>query len=1299
TVSEMVVVTMGRRQRSGATVEVSGGRRFCIDSESLNKVFVLVVLDLSKVTNPLYSLRVKDLFKLKDPQVISEPDYSLWEVILNGDSPTPTIIVDGVVQVVAPTTAEQRIAKKNELKERGTLLMALPDTHQLKFNIYKDAKSLMEDIEKRFGGNKKTKKVQKTLLKQQYENFSGTSFESLDQIYDRLQNLISQLDILGQSISQEEINLKFLRSLPSESPKENEIKDTPRRTVPTDEEPTNYVLMAYSSLGSSSSSGSDNETSDSEEESKIKSVPKQKEPSFVLTFEHVKTLRASVKLVENPKQAKNLRTNNRQSRGHKNSRNRRACFVCKSLNHLVKDCDYYEKQMVQKPMWNNAIKVNHHNSARMTHPHSNRNVVPTIVLTRSRLVPFNAARPVSTAVPQTTMKSLRPFKHVVNKAHLPIRSPINLRPATKNSNFNQKVTTVKVNKVNVVYGTKENWVWKPKCPVLDHVSRLTSASMTLKQFDYTDALGRSKSVMAWTLKKSMKDMLHLKEIQKVNRVAERKNSTLIEAARTMLADSLLLIPFWAEAVNTACYVKISTTMIVQETLHINFLKNQPNVAWSGPKWLFDINTLTQSMNYQPVVAGNQPTHNADATFDVKANKNEVYVSPSRSDKIDNKKHNDKDKRADKGKSLVDLSPEVRDLRVEFEEFFINNINRVNAASAPVNAVRPNPTNNTNSFSTANMPTLEGIVYSDYKEDVDAEVDLSNLETNISGSPILTTRVHKDNLVTQIIGDLTLAPQTRSMAMMVKEQGGLTQINNADFHTCMFACFLSQEEPKKVHQTIKYQSWIEAMQEELLQFKMQKVWVLVNLPKGKRAIDVKSASTPIEIEKPLLKDPDGEDVDVYIYSDYAGATLDIKFTIGGCHFLGSMDSKSVAGLWKEGLVTEDTIQQDLCLDDADGVECLPNEEIFAELARIGRKFNFSKYIFNIMVRNMDCPSKFLRVRKGFSRVETPLFTSMLVAALEQDKISQALEILKVKKRVKKLERKMRSKSSGLKRLRKVGTSQRIESSTKLLWVLKRMHQNRGKIEAIDADEDITLDVNAAEPTVFDDEEVTMTMSQTLIKMKAEKPRLLDEQMAKRLHDEEVEQAAAREKQENDDLEKSKGIQQYLKRKPISIAQARKNMIIYLKNIVGYKMEHFSDKTYDKVRPIFEREYNKVQTLFKPDKDVKEPQKKRVPKETLHQESFKKLKAVEVLGSESTQDTPTNDLKEMSEEDVKNMLEIVLVFKFKVEALQVKYPLIDWEIYSEGSRSYWKIIRVGGISKAYQSFEDMLKGFDREDLDAL
>nr|GEZ13290.1 putative ribonuclease H-like domain-containing protein [Tanacetum cinerariifolium] len=77
-----------------------------------------------------------------------------------------------------------------------------------------------------------------------------------------------------------------------------------------------------------------------------------------------------------------------------------------------------------------------------------------------------------------------------------------------------------------------------------------------------------------------------------------------------------------------------------------------------------------------------------------------------------------------------------------------------------------------------------------------------------------------------------------MTRAVKDQGGLSQMFSNDFHTCMFACFFSQEEPKRVHQALKDPSWIEAMQEELLQFKMQKVWVLVDLPYGKRAIGTK-----------------------------------------------------------------------------------------------------------------------------------------------------------------------------------------------------------------------------------------------------------------------------------------------------------------------------------------------------------------------------------------------------------------------------------------------------------------------------
>nr|GEW06068.1 copia protein [Tanacetum cinerariifolium] len=1086
------------------------------------------------------------------------------------------------------------------------------------------------------------------------------------------------------------------------SPRDTRDKDTPRRTVPV-------------------------ETSDTEDDTKIKSVPKQKEPSFVQTSKHVKTPRESVKAVEHPKQAKNLRTDNQKSR----------------------DCDYYEKQMVQKTVWNNAIRVNHQNSVRMTHPYSNRNVVPAAVLTRSRLVSLNAVRPVSTVVPQTTMKSLRLVKNVVHKAHSPIRRPINHRPTTKNSNFNKKVTTVKVNKVNVVYGVKGNpqQALKDKGVIGNGCSRHITGNIYF--------------------------LSNFKEI----------NEGYVAFGGNPKGDKI----------TGKCKIKTGK-LDFDDVYFVNELK-------------FNLFSVLQI--------------DADAAFDIKENEKDVHVSPSSSNKP--KKHDDKDKRDDRGKSPVDLSTRVRDLRAKFEEFSIKSTNMINAANAPGTAARVNLTNSTNSLNTT-----------------------SPFDTVVSPNFRIA---RKSSFV-----DPSKYPDDLDMPNSSDKEYG------------------KDEEPNQVHQALKDPSWIEAMQEELLQFKMQRVWVLVDLPKGKRAIgskwvfrnkkdkqgimiknkaklvaqghtqetmmksllqltieeevyvcqpkgfkdldysdkemckafeklmkdkfqmssigeltfflglqvkqkdngifinqnsyvaeilkkfnftDVKLASTPIETEKPLLKDRDSKDVDVHIYrylkgkphlglwypkdspfnlvaysySDYAGASLDRESTTRGCQFLGcrliswqckkqtvvatsSTEAEyvrhAVAYLLEKKFVLlgqKDVIRQDLRLDDVDGVECLPNKEIFAELSRMGYekpppeltfykaffsaqwKFlihtlvqcvsakrtawnEFScfmasaviclatviinnqvddltshntKYIFPALTQKVFANMR--RVRKGFSVVETPFLLPF--ADLEQAKLTQALRILKLKKRVKKLKKKKKkSKSLGLKRLRKGRITQKDVSAA-------------------------TKDVSAVEPTMFDDEEVTMTMAQTLIKMKAEKARPLDEKIAKRLHDEEVEKAAAKEKQEQNDLERAKVLQkqyddkeenidwnvaaeqiqekhldnirkyQNLKRKPVSIAQAKKNMITYLNNMAGYKMEHFRGMTYDK-------------------------------------ESFKKLKAVEVSGSESTHETSTNDLKEMSEEDVQNMLEIFLVSEFKIEALQVKYPLIDWKIHSEGSRSYWKIIRVGGIT---------------------
>ncbi|GJW43874.1 hypothetical protein Tco_0072673 [Tanacetum coccineum] len=161
----------------------------------------------------MWAIRIKQYFQIQD--------YALWEVIENGDSwvsVSQTSQENGitVTKMSTPATAEEKTNKKNDVKARGLLLMALPNEHQLTFSQYPDAKSMFAAIETRFGGNAATKKTQKTLLKQQYENFSATSAESLDSIFNRLQKIVSRLAILGVIIAQEDLNLKFLSSLPPE---------------------------------------------------------------------------------------------------------------------------------------------------------------------------------------------------------------------------------------------------------------------------------------------------------------------------------------------------------------------------------------------------------------------------------------------------------------------------------------------------------------------------------------------------------------------------------------------------------------------------------------------------------------------------------------------------------------------------------------------------------------------------------------------------------------------------------------------------------------------------------------------------------------------------------------------------------------------------------------------------------------------------------------------------------------------------------------------------------------------------
>ncbi|GJR14792.1 putative ribonuclease H-like domain-containing protein [Tanacetum coccineum] len=355
---------------------------------------------------------------------------------------------------------------------------------------------------------------------------------------------------------------------------------------------------------------------------------------------------------------------------------------------------------------------------------------------------------------------------------------------------------------------------------------------------------KNKEINQFCERKGIKREFSVARTPQQNGVSKRKNKTLIKAARTMLADSKLPTTFWAEAVNTACYVQNrvlvikphnktpyelflgrkpalgfmrpfgcpitilntidhlgkfdgkadegffvgysinskafrvfnSRTRIVEENLHVQFSENTPNIAGSGPNWLFDIDALTKSMNYKPVVAGNHSNGNADtkACDDSSKAKRETvpgkyYIllplwpadpllsqnsksSPDAGFKPsgDNKKKVTEEP----GKEGGDLSNKndsvnsTNNINTTNDGNITNNVNTV---SSTVNAVgiKVNTVSSNTSIelpNDPNMPELEDIVYLDDYEDVGAEADMNNLNTFMLVSPIPTTRIHKDHPV-------------------------------------------------------------------------------------------------------------------------------------------------------------------------------------------------------------------------------------------------------------------------------------------------------------------------------------------------------------------------------------------------------------------------------------------------------------------------------------------------------------------------------------------------------------------------
>nr|GEU85023.1 hypothetical protein [Tanacetum cinerariifolium] len=913
----------------------------------------------------------------------------------------------------------------------------------------------MEAKEKRFGGNTDTKKVQKTLLKQQYENFTGSNSESLDQIHDRLQKLVSQLKI-------HRVKGHFTRECRSlKDSRRNGATEPNRRSVPVEtstsndlvsqcdgvgsydwsfqaeEEPANYALMAFSSSSSSSdnevftramfdcdkylSSESDDSwspsslydrfqpsdgyhvvpppytgtfmppkpdlvfntahtavetdhsafnVSDSEDESETKAP--HIVPSFVQSTEQVKSPRPSIQHTETSIPAATPKPTSLKPTSNGIRRNRKACFVCKSLDHLIKDCDYHEKQMAQPTTRNHVYGGNHKQYAPLTYQNPQKHMVPAVVLTQSKPVSITDVRLVSIVVPKLKGNPQHSLKdkgviisrcswHMTgNMSYLSDFEELNGgyvafggNPKGGKISGKGKIKTGKLD-FDDVYFVKElkfnifsvSQMCDKKNSALFTDTECLVLSPNFKLPDESQVLlrvPREKNMYNVNLKnivpsgdltclfaKATIDESNLWH-RRLGHINFKTMNKLVKGKFDGKVDEGFLVRYYVSS--KAFGVFNSRTRIIQETLHVIFLENKPNVAGSGPTWLFDIDSLTRTMNYQPVTAGNQtnPSVGFQDKFDAEKAREEsdqqYVLFPVWSSGSTNPHNTDGDAVFD-GKEL------------KFDE------------KKPDSEVNVSPSSN--------------ITYSDDEDDVGAEADFNNLETSITVSPIITSRVHKDHHVTQIIGDLSSTTQTRSMTKVVKDQGGLSQMFNDDFHTW----FEDPDHPDKVYKVVKalyglYQApraWYETLANYLLAngFQRGKIDQTLFIKRQKRDIllvqiyvdDIifgatnkdlcksfeklmkdkfqmssmreltfflglqvkqkkdrifisqdkyvaeilrkfglqkgKSASTPIDTEKPMLKDPNGEDVDVHTYRSMIGSLMyltssrpDIMFAVCAC----------------------------------------------------------------------------------------------------------------------------------------------------------------------------------------------------------------------------------------------------------------------------------------------------------------------------------------------------------------------------------------------------------------------------------
>nr|GFB16439.1 hypothetical protein [Tanacetum cinerariifolium] len=239
--------------------------------------------------------------------------------------------------------------------------------------------------------------------------------------------------------------------------------------------------------------------SDTEDESEPNDP--QSVPSFVQTSEHVKPSGHSVQPVEASILAATPKPTSPKTNSSDKIKNKKICFMCRSVDHIIKDCNFHAKPKPQLTPRNYAHRGHTKHNALFPQKHLQKHMAPTAVLTQSKPVFNTAVRLISAAVPKILVTRPRLTHSLVTKSKLPIRRHITHIPSPKTSNSSPKVTAVKTLVVSAAQGMKGKWVWRPKCKILDHVFKRKNASMTLERLYYIDAHGRSKSVMAWVPKR------------------------------------------------------------------------------------------------------------------------------------------------------------------------------------------------------------------------------------------------------------------------------------------------------------------------------------------------------------------------------------------------------------------------------------------------------------------------------------------------------------------------------------------------------------------------------------------------------------------------------------------------------------------------------------------------------------------------------------------------------------------------------------------------------------------------------